>query len=439
MPATLFVLGLIALAGSTLTQLRFSGVPAGVPEIAGVLFIVAVFAAGKPLLPLFWQVLGCVGLILVGFLIGSINNLMLGDISPMINSDLLAVGYAALVAAGVANEIAWTPPRILLAARALALVILLHALPLLADLFGAEFFTSGWHDEPEFGGPDAAERLSEISGVESLTDKSSRYSGFTTNPNQLMVVTSLAAVLFPWVALRVRGAFAPLWFLMTLVSLGLLVLTKGSTGMVSVMLAGALIAMRRFATTEDERGVARYHLAAVVGTWVLLLPVLFFLNGFIDRAIGSEDGPRTASGRFDIWRASVEGIFQTRFLGAGPGGHAGYDGPFQREEAHNVALDLLLQGGVISVAAIALALWLIFSRSVRGHTAIGIGLFSMFIAWGSAHYLLRHPLVWFALCLPVAINYHFSEPARRWRAEQRALRERRRERGARSPGGPAAA
>ena len=45
----------------------------------------------------------------------------------------------------------------------------------------------------------------------------------------------------------------------------------------------------------------------------------------------------------------------------------------------------------------------------------------------AAHYLLRHPVMWFALCLPAAINHYYSRPAELWRAQRRAERRRTRD------------
>ncbi len=418
----LLICGTLALAGSSLTALRLPGVPIGVPEALGLIFVLGSgLGPGRRLFPMLAYVLGFGALILIGVLIGSVNNALIGAPAVNLNQDLAAVAYAALLGALYANALIDRPRSVLWLGRALAIVLCLHAVPLVSDLLGVDIGRSGWSGDSEqtLDKLQAEERLGKIEGAEALHDKADRYQGLTTNPNQLGLATGFCAILFPWLAVGMRRTFAPAWWFFGLLSLVLLALTKSSTAILGVGVGWVLILVRHFAATEDARGVATYPVVWLVATWTLLVPALLVMWRFLDRAIAGASGSGDASGRYSLWRHGWEGIVQSHFLGVGPGPQSGLSGPFQGEEAHNVWIDLALQGGVISMLALALLLWFVFRRSVRGHTKVGVVMMAFFVVMGTAHFLLRHPLYWSLICLPIAINYSYSRPARLWREEQR--------------------
>lgn len=420
----LMLCGTLALAGSTLTGLRYPGIPLGLPELLGFVFLGGTLARSPDLYPSYTRVLAYGALLLLGVLVGGLNGYFMGSPSANYNQDIFAVAYAATLAVLYGNALLDHPRRVIWLGRALVAVMCLHAAPLVADLVGAPTPTSGWSGaEGAAQAPSAEDRLERMQGTEALTNKADRYQGLTTNPNQLALATALGAVLLPWIGMTVRGAWAPVWWLFGAASLVLMVLTKSSSAMLAVSLAGVLIVVRRLAAAIDDRGVARYSLVWLVGAWALVAPILFLLSQFLDRAIGGEIGGGQASGRFPLWRSAWQGIVRSNFFGVGPGPHAGFNGPFEQEEAHNVWLDLGLQGGLIAVIALVLLLAYVFRRSIRGHTAVGMALFTVFIVIGLSHYLLRHPLYWSLITLPIAINYYYSLPARRHRDAQRRARQ----------------
>lgn len=424
----LLICGTLALAGSSLTALRLPGLPIGVPEVLGLIFVLGSgLRTSRRLFPTIGYVLGFGALILLGMLIGGVNNALIGAPTVNLNQDLAAIVYAALLGALYANALIDRPRTVLWLGRALAIVLCLHAVPLVSDLVGVDIGRSGWSGDTEQtpSSLQAQDRLGKIEGAEALSDKADRYQGLTTNPNQFGMAAGFCAILFPWLAVGMRRTFAPAWWFFGLMSLVLLALTKSSTAILGVGVGWMLILVRHFAATEDDRGVARYPLVWLVATWALLLPALLVMWRFLDKAIAGPSGSGDASSRYPLWRHGWEGIARSHFLGVGPGPQSGLSGPFQGEEAHNVWIDLMLQGGLISMVALALLLWFVFRRSVQGHTKVGVAMMAFFVVMGTAHFLLRHPLYWSLICLPIAINYSYSRPARLWREEQRSQDRRR--------------
>lgn len=113
--------------------------------------------------------------------------------------------------------------------------------------------------------------------------------------------------------------------------------------------------------------------------------------------------------RLGLWRNAVTVIADSPWVGHGPGAFSWYaDSAYQaseeangkfREEAHNIPLDLMTQGGVfLGLAWCALLGWLLLGawriRSSYVFTWVFmLGFFTLFM------YHLRHPYLWVALIL----------------------------------------
>lgn len=113
--------------------------------------------------------------------------------------------------------------------------------------------------------------------------------------------------------------------------------------------------------------------------------------------------------RLTLWKNALKVVSESPIVGNGPGAYSWFDNSFLTGEttaegrtpmeAHNIALDLMTQGGVVlGVAWIALVAWLLqisfAARSPYAFTwVLMLGLFTMFM------YHLRHPYLWFALIL----------------------------------------
>lgn len=106
--------------------------------------------------------------------------------------------------------------------------------------------------------------------------------------------------------------------------------------------------------------------------------------------------------RISLWLGALEVAKKSPIVGYGAGQHI----PFEQEgkvylyEAHNTALDLLVNSGLIGLASIAVCIFWIIRGALQTQslhlvlTLLGpIGLFAMF------HYTGRQPLFWIAIAL----------------------------------------
>lgn len=121
--------------------------------------------------------------------------------------------------------------------------------------------------------------------------------------------------------------------------------------------------------------------------------------------------------RISLWLGALEVAKKSPIVGYGAGQHI----PFEQEgkvylyEAHNTALDLLVNSGLIGLASIAVCIFCIIRGALQTQslhlvlTLLGpIGLFAMF------HYAGRQPLFWIAIAL--AASMITARPSRRMRS-----------------------
>lgn len=113
--------------------------------------------------------------------------------------------------------------------------------------------------------------------------------------------------------------------------------------------------------------------------------------------------------RFGLWKNAVTVISDSPWFGHGPGAFSWYADPTyqageeavgkMREEAHNIPLDLMTQGGVfLGLAWLGLLAWLMIIawRAREAYAFVWVfmlGFFTLFM------YHLRHPYLWVSLIL----------------------------------------
>lgn len=113
-----------------------------------------------------------------------------------------------------------------------------------------------------------------------------------------------------------------------------------------------------------------------------------------------------AEDRFRLWSEAVEIGLKSGMLGLGPGPHLlgkrAKLPPPEKAEAHNTALDLVTQGGML---AALIFFWIIAAALIAAYRAGLIALaslvFSLFV-YSNFHLVIRHPIFWFSVVLGLA-------------------------------------
>jgi hypothetical protein len=250
-----------------------------------------------------------------------------------------------------------------------------------------------------------------------------RFRGWSENPNQLALsccVTTLLALHLAATSaefgrvLGLLGAIAPL-------IAGRL--TKSDTFISVMILCCAVLLvlrLRHWLTVPKHGSNLRYALVLLLV--IFAIPVAASLTPYgeaesgnienfalgLAKDKGGDASEHTLGLRLDLWKQAATLGIESGSLGLGPGPHLKppdgtlarvFDNPF---EAHSTPLDVFLQGGVFGLAAlfgfIASTAVLVYRARLDVLVTIVIGIASFSIT----HFVIRHPVVWFALALCVS-------------------------------------
>lgn len=193
----------------------------------------------------------------------------------------------------------------------------------------------------------------------------------------MMVYGSLAAA----AAAITNPRRAPLWLFAMLLFVGLIVMTRSATSLLTlgIVLAGAatLWLMRRGpASTIALLWLGVTAAGSLAGAYLLIPEVLF-------KALGKDP---TLTGRTDIWNAVLAAHEQSPMLGYGYAAFWGLDSPpamWMREKlqwpvpsAHNGWLDILVQLGLVGTVAFGVILVCALAAAVVRHQKVADGYFA---------------------------------------------------------------
>jgi O-antigen ligase len=371
----------VFVASTLATQARLPGLNVGLGELAGVVLLLLV----GPSLPVSARqrtvVLLGMAMLALGFMVGWLSNLGFGFSEFTEGRDLLALVYAMLVslaAIGYLQGLADPLPRL---AVALSAAVWVQLVPLALSLLG---FDGPWwlgeDDEP---------------GIAFL----SRYTGFSTNPNQLGVLVCA----LPFVAMlglrdgsARRGQRLAIWLgLIGCAAVATLIVSN--TVFATYIVAGTLAALLSWNHFGEGRGVQPTRaVASVVAILLAAVALAFYVDASIEKT-----GDRDANGRFQRWTMAAQGISDTFLLGAGPGGQSGEVRPFDGTEAHNTLLDIALQGGLLSLAGYLLLVVVLFRRALETRSVLIICVLLAVLIQQLTHYTMRHPFNWLYMLLPL--------------------------------------
>lgn len=415
----------IGLLLTTASQLRLPGVPVGPGELALLLWVVAVVvrvlllesgpgAPGRSVMLGFWVVFA------LALSVGMVTAIATGEQfdASFVLHDTAAYALAAAVSC-LCMMVPWSLRRVcwvLTIGGALSLSAqLLHAMGVL--------HVPGM--DPWYG---------------------DRLRGWSDNPNQLVILCLVVALLAWHLAGTARTLIARLAALVLLTP-ALVAGRMSHSDTFLIALSGALpvwLVIRLLGWAHDERGGASLRAAAarlaLLAAPLLLLataPLIASRAGVIEALAlrlaksGGAEAAAEADLRMTLWHQALDRGIDSAMLGLGPGPHlqippaivAMHTGSGQpmnvshptqngtaNYEAHDTVLDVLTQGGLLAVLSL---LWLLLCAARNAYRARAAGLAALlagvvvFMLTGN---IARQPIFWFAIVLCLLAPRAVREP-----------------------------
>ena len=262
-----------------------------------------------------------------------------------------------------------------------------------------------------------------------------RFRGWAENPNQVALYCAVLAPLSLGLALSSTGFGRIAASFTGLLSLAVGRLTKSDTFLIAMVTATALflvLHLRTWLTSPEHRFGLRFVVAAFITIaapplLLSLTPYAVATAGDVERLAislakdrGGEATQRTAALRLQLWEDALHRGLESGSLGLGPGPHLEKPNTSNNEalptpfEAHSTLLDVFTQGGllgVISVCGLFASIFVITLRAKLDALAASTAALAIF---SISHFILRHPIVWFALTLSLILgSAHAPSPRAR--------------------------
>jgi len=260
-----------------------------------------------------------------------------------------------------------------------------------------------------------------------------RFRGWSENPNQVALYCAILAPLSLHLALSVRGVGRLAASFSGLLTFVVGRLTKSDTFLGAMVLSGALflaLRMRSWLVSPEHRLSLRFAVAALLV--IAIVPLSLSLTPYVaamaddveslaasmTKDHGGDATKRTATLRLQLWQDALYLGMETGSLGLGPGPHLEKPSgtvnqalpvPF---EAHSTLLDVFTQAGlpgVIAVCGLLAGVLLLLLRAKLDALAVLVVALAIF---SISHFILRHPIVWFALALSLILSSERAQPPR---------------------------
>jgi len=252
-----------------------------------------------------------------------------------------------------------------------------------------------------------------------------RFRGWAENPNQVALYCAVLTPLSLSPALSSKGLGRIAGLFSCLLSFVVGRLTKSDTFLVAMVTATALLIVLRLRTwlpSPEHKFGLRFPAAVFIA--IAAVPLLLSLTPYAiatandveslaislatDR--GGEATQRTASLRLQLWQDALYRGLESGSLGLGPGPHLEKPNvpnnnllptPF---EAHSTLLDVFTQGGLLGVIAVCGLLAGIFILAIQAKLDALAALIAALAIFSISHFILRHPIVWFALTIGLILG-----------------------------------
>jgi O-antigen ligase len=373
----------IALIPATQSREFIGGI--GVGEIFASIFITA--SAYNFRIIKSTQLYTGITLVVLGILIGTLNNKFFQHSEIFIESDFFGVIFSITFSIMAIHWLLFNVNSYALLTKSLVFALFLQLTPILVLPLGITM--PAWMS-------DSDEQLVG-QGIPFLT----RYIGLSSNPNQIGILICAAPATLYFLAIHSESRINQiLCYLGIAISVVLAILIRSNTVFIAYGIGIIiLITLGTRWIVDHRKQIKRFSKIIMILPigGIALISYIFFS---IDKT-----GDAAANGRFPRWASALQGIQESYLLGAGPGAQSGEDGPFQGTEAHNFLLDLVLQGGLISLIGYAMILHYAIRCAKRTSTTLPSIILMMVLTQQISHYTGRQPMNWLYSLLPIAIYW----------------------------------
>lgn len=262
-----------------------------------------------------------------------------------------------------------------------------------------------------------------------------RFRGWAENPNQIALYCAVLTPLSLSLALSAKGFGRIAASFSCLLTFVVGRLTKSDTFLVAMVTATAVFSLLRLRSwlALSQNG---FNFRSVVAILAILAAIPLALSlapyavatadEFEGLAIslakdrGGEATKRTASLRLQLWEDALHRGLEAGSLGLGPGPHLEKPNVANNQalptpfEAHSTLLDIFTQGGLLAVIAVCGLFAGTFLLMFRAKLDALAALFAALAIFSISHFILRHPIVWFAFALSLILgSAHIPSPRTR--------------------------
>jgi O-antigen ligase len=230
-----------------------------------------------------------------------------------------------------------------------------------------------------------------------------RLSGLSANPNQLallVLVTFCYLLSFGKELLSSKWLIGALYVFYIYIALR----TVSEALLISLFLGVAFLGVANYVRFSLRNFYYfSFSSAAIICFFAVLSYFTIKYFNFFDVLFDAVNINNQGSDRFILWFNGVESIKDSPLLGNGPGAHSGFYGPFEGVEAHNTFIDMLSQVGLIGTIVFFIFTFYLYHKGSLVDNASSFFIIIVLFSFSFFHFVLRQPLFWFCLFLPLLL------------------------------------
>jgi hypothetical protein len=224
-----------------------------------------------------------------------------------------------------------------------------------------------------------------------------RLMGLSDNPNQLASL-AVGGVVFSALLLYEKRNLSRRDIAATTAIFVAGLLSQSVAFVASILIAAlAAVMFQVLITGKESRLRSQFGIAVGLFSAMAVIVLAFNASG-VANAIDYlyEGGSGKGIVRLEYWIRAITESINSPLLGFGPGGHVRVDSTSVLQEVHNIFIELLLSGGILSLIAYLLLLAGIIIPAVRLRLPLILFSAIALIILGSFHTVLRHTYYWIA-------------------------------------------